>query len=242
MIDSLKRGVAAGGVAGLAYGLFIRLVLDPLFHHLEELARHEHAGEAGAHAHEGDHLVSEATAVAASVGGGVLWGVLLGAAFGAAYFLLEPALPGGRGKPYLLAGAGFLTVSGAPWAVLPPTTPGMEHLLGSELRLALYGGLMLLGAGVGAASLVAYGRVTASRGRPAGLVAAAVPLAGLAAVLTLTSAPYAGTAPSGEIVTVYRVLVAGGQVGLWSLVAAAYVRFDGVFGDATSPAATQPAD
>lgn len=232
MIGMVKRGVAAGGLAGAIYGLFVWLVANPLIASIEELA-HDHAGE---HA----HAVSEATTAVVSAGGGVLWGVLLGAVFGVAFFLVEPALPGGRGKAYVLAGAGFLSVSGAPWLALPPAAPGTEHALGVDARLAVYGGMMLLGALAAAGAVAAYGRTAAARGRGIGLLAAVVPLAVLVAVGTFVPASTGG-APA-DLAAAFQWLVVFGQAGLWALIAAAFVRLEGVVGGIEPTATIPPAD
>lgn len=234
MYGTLKRGVAAGALAGLAYGLFTWLVVNPLIAVMEGLAHegHGHGHEHGHHAGEHAHAVSEATTAVVSAGGGVLWGILLGAAFGVAYFLLEPALPGGRAKPYALAGAGFLAVSGAPWLALPPTPPGADQLLSPGLRLAIYGGMMLLGALAAATALLAYDRL-APRRRSEALVAAAVPLAALVAVAAVVPANLGGGVPA-DLAAAFRWLVAFGQAGLWTLIAAAFVRLEGVFEGGTS--------
>lgn len=239
MFQPLKRGTVAGTVAGGVYGLFVWLVLDPLTVALE------HAGGAHAHDHGGaDPAVSELTTAVVSAGGGVLWGILLGAGFGVAYFLFEPALPGKEHTAYVLAGAGFLTVSVGPWAVLPPVTPGAEALLGTRTRIAIYGAMMAVSALVAVASVLGYRRVSASSGRPAGIVAAAVPLAALVAVAVLSPSVTGGGEVAAELATAYRWTVVFGQAGLWALIATAFARLDAVEGrETTTTASTKyPAD
>jgi hypothetical protein len=221
MIDRLRSGVAAGALAGLAYGLFTWLVVSPVVRHLEHLASH-----GGDHGHDVAHTVGETTTAVVSAGGGVLWGILLGAAFGVAYHLFEPGLPGGALRPYVLAGAGFLTVSVAPWTVLPPATPGMEPLYGSSLRVPLYLGLVVVGGLVAATSILGYARTIRTRGRGTGVFVALLPLValGLLSVVappTLTS----GGAPTG-LSAAFRWLVGLSQAGLWALIAVVFRRFD----------------
>lgn len=232
MFESIKRGVAAGAIAGAAYGLFTWLVANPMIAHLDGLA----------HGHEEAAAVPEATTAVVSAGGGVLWGVLLGVLFGGAYFLFEPALPGGRARAYVLAGAGFLTVSGAPWLVLPPVAPGAEQALATEVRLLLYGGMMALGAAVAALSVVAYNRVARERGSAAGLAAALAPFALLVVPVLLAPANATTTEAPAELVAAFRWLTVFAQVSLWALVAASYVRLEGVFGSTASAPATPVAD
>lgn len=236
MFEYLKRGVAAGGLAGAVYGSFVWLVVNPLVTSIERSGQgHGHGGGHAHHAGEHAHAVSEATTAVVSAGGGVLWGVLLGGAFGAAYFLFEPALPGpdGRSRAAALAGAGFLVVSGAPWVALPPAAPGTEHALGISLRLAIYAGMMALGALAAAGAIAAYDRAGAARGRGVGVVAGALPILALAAVGTLVPA---GAPAAGSLAASFRWLVAFGQAGLWALVAVGFVGLKGVFDRTPTPA------
>jgi len=218
LLDSLRRGVGAGAVAGVAYGALLALVANPLVSHVEQ-SGHEHGHD---HAHAAEPAVSAATTAAASVGGGVLWGLLLGAGFGVAYYLLEPALPGADGaKPYVLAAAGFLTVSGIPWLALPPVAPGAEQALDVGTRLAVYGGAMLVGAAACALSLVAYRRVSEEQGRIVATTAAAAPFA-LVALASLAVPGGTAGGPSAALATAFRWLVVFGQIGLWALLAATF--------------------
>ncbi len=211
MYDALKRGVGAGAVAGVAYGLFVALVATPAIAFAETF-------EAG-HGHEsGIDLV----AAAPSVVGGGLFGLLLGAAFGVVYYLFEPALPGATDtRNYLLAAAGFVTVSGAPWLALPPQAPGAEYALGSDARLVIYAGMMALGALACALSALAWRRTegTATVARAA---AALLPF-GLvvAAAFFAPTASSSGPIPDG-LATAYRGLVVVGQVLLWMTLATAH--------------------
>lgn len=222
MIDRLKRGIAAGGAAGAAYGLFTWLVVSPFVGYMEHAAAHD-----GGNGHGHAYLVSETTSGVVSTGGGVLWGVLLGAAFGVAYYLFEPTLPGGDLKAYVLAGVGFLIVSVVPWTVLPPAVPGMEQLYGPGVRVPLYVGLMGLGAAVAAASVLAYRRVDDARGRAAGVLAAAVPLAGLALLSIGTPPMLVGGEAPPDLAAAFQWLVVFSQAGLWVVLAAGFRRFDG---------------
>ena len=235
MIDRLRSGVAAGALAGVAYGLFTWLVVSPVVRRLEHLASH-----GGDHGHDVAHTVGETATAVVSAGGGVLWGILLGAAFGAAYYLFEPGLPGGELRPYVLAGAGFVTVSVAPWTVLPPATPGMEPLYGSALRVPLYLGLVGVGGLVAATSVLGYTRASRAHGRGVGALVAVLPLATLG-LFSIAAPPtlVGGDAPAG-LSAAFRWLVGFSQAGLWALIAAAFRRVDRRVGrrGTNSPAAT----
>ncbi|MDS0278738.1 CbtA family protein [Halomicroarcula sp. S1AR25-4] len=212
--DHLERGALAGVGGGLAYGLFVATVGNSFTAGLETF-EHGHGG--------GGPVVSELTTTLASVGGGVLWGLLFGVAvFGVGYYLLEPALPGtGATKRLALAGAGFLTVSGAPWLVLPPQPPGVEQALPTETRLAWYGGLMVVGALVAVACGLAYRR-TAGRPRVVTAAATLAPLALLAVPVVLAPAnPVHGDVPAA-LVAAYRWTVVFGQALLWATLAAVH--------------------
>jgi hypothetical protein len=217
----LQRGVAAGAVAGIAYGLYMALVGNPLTAYVDA------AASGHSHAHGGhDHavgVVSETTTAAVSAGSGVLWGILLGGAFAVALYFLEPALPGrDAAKAYVLAGAGFLTVSGVPWLALPPAAPGARYAYGIDARIGLYLGFVVLGAVTAAAAVFAYRR-GASRHVGVGLAAAAVPIAAVAAAL-LIAVPTVATHPGvpADLVAAYRGLAVLSQAGIWLLVAATF--------------------
>ncbi|SEV82639.1 CbtA family protein [Natrinema salifodinae] len=235
-VDYLERGVLAGAIGGLAYGAYMALVANPLVGYMEDLAEagsgHEHAHAAdhahaaGEHAHAaGDHAhaVSETTTALVSVGSGVLWGILLGGAFALAFYFLEPALPGrGSLKAYVLAGAGFLAVSVAPWLVLPPATPGADQAFDPTTRIAIYVGMMAVGTLVAAASIYGYGR-GAARSRRVGVVTAAVPIVVLVAATSIAAPTIvdAGALPAA-LVTAFRGLTALSQAALWALVAGCF--------------------
>lgn len=222
-VAHLKRGLGAGLVAGIAYGAYSVLVGAPLIALAERFETgHVHAGTATGPLAA---LAGDAVTFAA----GVAWGLLFGAAFGLAYYFLEPALPD-RAGGYALAGAGFVTVSGAPWLALPPVAPGVEHALGTDARLVVYASMMLAGALACAGAFVAYRRAS-SHGRAPAALAALVPLAALLAVAALAPAdPTTNPAPAALTATL-RGFALVGQVGLWALVAATHARLDGLTPD-----------
>lgn len=205
----------SGSVAGLFFGLFVALIGNPFIGYAETF-------EEGSH--HGGPVVSGAVTTIVSIGGGILVGILFGAVFlGIGYYFLEPAIPGvGGTKSYLLAAAGFVTVSGAPWLVLPPQPPGVEQALSIETRLGVYTLMMVAGAiACGLAGYV-YNRVRAEYGRLPAVVGTLVPI-GLLIVVTLVMPANnaSGPIPTG-IVAVFRTTVASGQVGLWIVLASAH--------------------
>ena len=226
IVEYLRRGVTAGAVAGIAYGLYMLLVGNPLSEYVHDAGHdhgHDHGGGHGDHAHEAGHAVSELTTAVVSAGSGLLWAILLGGGLAVALYLLEPAIPGSEGtKAYALAGAGFLTVSGVPWLVLPPAAPGAEHAYAVEPRLGIYVGLVILGAITAVGAVAAYKR---GRRRHVGLgiASGAVPVLAVVAVLTLV-APTVTTHPGlpGDLVAAYQGLVVVSQAALWLLIAGSF--------------------
>ncbi|MFC6837517.1 CbtA family protein [Halomarina ordinaria] len=256
----LRRGVTAGVVAGLAFGLLLALVANPFVAFADELGHgeghavdHGHGHDDAAADHGHDHhgsAVSSAVTNGVSVVSGVLWGVLLGGVvFGIAFSLLEPAIPGvGATKSYVLAAAGFVTVSGAPWLVLPPVPPGAEQALPPDTRLVVYGGMMVAGGLVCLLAGVAYERLRAARGRGAGAVAALLSLSVLAVPVLLSPVPSGGSSLPSDLATGLTGMVVFGQALLWVLLAGTHARLhrrsmDGrATGDATARADPVGAD
>ncbi|MFW6320955.1 MAG: CbtA family protein [Halohasta sp.] len=222
MYRYLKGGVLAGGVAGVAYGLFLATIATPLTEHLHAVS-HDHGHDHGHAAGEAATLVTESTTALVSVGGGLLWAIFLGGLFGLALFVLEPALPGTeRVKAHVLAGCGFLTISAIPWLVMPPATPSSEHLYGIDTRLAIYGGLVLVGAIVAASAVGLYTR-TAGRHRLLRVLSAGIPLGAAVVVLpTITPTIVSHPGVRTDLVVAYQAMVVVGQAGIWLLIASAF--------------------
>jgi predicted cobalt transporter CbtA len=240
--EYLKRGLVAGLVAGLAFGVFMAFVGNPFVGYADALAHGEgHAAETGgdghheeaegAHEESGHHgtessgsVVSMAMTKLVSVLASGFWGLLFGAAaFGIAFYFLEPAIPGAAGtKSYLMAAAGFVTVSGAPWLALPPVAPGMQQALPTETRLLVYGGMMVAGAAACGLAGYAYNRLREDYGRPLAVVVAAVPLAALLVAVPLAPAnPTTGDVPA-TLAAAFRGFVVFGQLGLWFVLASVH--------------------
>ncbi|EMA44868.1 CbtA family protein [Halococcus saccharolyticus] len=242
----LLRGAKAGLIAGLVFGVFIALVGNPLVGLAETFEGGEagghgteaQAGDAGGGHHEsgagsadgaggGHHAsaaVSALTTKLVSIAGGIGWGLLFGVAgFGAAYYFLEPAIPGtGATKQYLLAAAGFVTISGAPWLVLPPQPPGAEQALATDTRLVWYAVLMAAGAGACLLAGYTYNRLKPVRGTAVAVAGVAASFAVLAVpVLLAPSNPVSIPTPT-DLVTTFRGLVAASQAMLWFVLASVH--------------------
>ncbi len=221
----LVRGLKTGAVAGLALGLFVALVVNPFVGMAEGLAGehgHAHGGD-GHHGDEHESVVSAVTTKAVGVLGGVFWALLLGVVtFGVAFYFLEPAIPGaGDTQSYLLAAAGFVTVSGAPWLVLPPQPPGVEEALATPVRLGLYAGMMVAGLLTCGLAGYAYTRLE-QRGRSVAFAGAVAPFCLLVAGSLLAPANTIEATIPSTLITGFRALVVFSQAMVWVVLASTH--------------------
>lgn len=240
----LWRGLKAGALAGLALGLVVALVGNPLLGFAESVGHdeaetagsHDHEGghdEAGADSHEGanghneeGHAVSATVTNAVSVGGGVLWGLLLGVVvFGIGFFFLEPTIPGtGASKSFLLAGAGFVTVAGSPWLVLPPQ-PGLEQSLPQDARFLWFGVMAVAGAAVCLSSFVLYSRLATGNPTAVAATVALFPFSVLAVLAVVAPVnTLSGSVPE-LVVRAFQGVTVLGQAVLWGTMAATHAWF-----------------
>ncbi|WP_435183541.1 CbtA family protein [Halobellus sp. EA9] len=230
LTEYLRRGVLAGAVAGVAFGVLLALVANPLVGVAEGFGHGGyHALDGHAHASQDSSVVSATVTNAVSVVSGVLWGILLGGVvFGAGFYFLEPILPGrGATQSYLLAAAGFVTVSGAPWLVLPPRPPGVAEALPADTRTLLYAGMMVLGAAVCLLSAVASDRLRAERSRSVAVAGALLPFGLLAVPAVLAPGASSAAAESAlppELAAGFTGLIVLGQALLWLLLAGTHAR------------------
>lgn len=231
----LRRGVKAGVVAGLVFGLLVALVANPLVAFADELGHgdghatgDQHGSATGVSngGEQHDSAVSAAVTNGVSIVSGVLWGILLGGVvFGIVYYFLEPTIPGtGTTKSYLLAAAGFVTVSGAPWLVLPPQPPGVEQALPTGTRIALYGGMMLAGAVACLLAGFVYGRIQETHRRATAAVAAMFPLCLLAVPVALSPVNAVERSVQSGLAVGLTGLTVFGQALLWLLLAGMHAR------------------
>lgn len=210
----LKRGGKAGAIGGLAFGLFMAFVGNNLITFAETFEK----------GHGKPPAVSPIVTKIVGVGGGVVFGILLGAVvFGLVYYFFEPAIPGAADtKSYVLAAAGFLTVSGAPWVLLPPQPPGVSQTLPTETRLLWYGIMMVTGAVASGTAMYAYRRLRRELSKS---VAAAGALTALALIpVAAYFAPansVSGPIPEG-LAAAFRAVTAAGQIGFWITMASTH--------------------
>lgn len=212
MLDThLRRGAVVGGVGGVLYGLFTLIVVVPLVSFAESLNAGHHGSEAT------EPAVSAVTTAVISVGGGVLWGVFLGVlGFGVVYYFLEPAVPGPPGlKSYLLGAAGFITVSGAPWLVLPPLPPGVEQGVPTRIRVSWYLLMAVAGALACGAAGYLYNTVRDDGGRLRAAVLAAGPFLLLVSLAVVMPGAPTSTELPAQFIAAYQGVIGFSQAVLW---------------------------
>lgn len=146
------HGIVAGTASGAAFGVFVLFVVSPQIAAIES-----------AHA-SGFHSTAESTLAFSTlftIGGSTVWRLILGLIFSLLYYIFENLLPGShRSNPFLLAGAGFVTVSGVPWLLLPPSVEPVVEGLSQSTRTLLYFGGIGAGAVTASTSLYLSSRVT----------------------------------------------------------------------------------
>ncbi|OAH13386.1 CbtA family protein [Streptomyces jeddahensis] len=125
----LGRGLAAGGAAGLAAGLFSLLAAEPLMDRAirDEEARSAHSHEGAAAVQHHEELFSRSTQHAGLVVTGIIAGLALGVLFAIAYALVHRRTP--QAAPWrralVFSAAAFLAVSLLPGLRYPANPPGV---------------------------------------------------------------------------------------------------------------------
>lgn len=212
------RGMKAGIIAGVLFGVFVAFVTNPLIGYAETFESSDT---------ETNSVVDSTLGKLTSIVGGVFFGVLLGGiVFGAAFYFLEPVIPGtGWLQSYVLAAAGFITVSGAPWLGFPPQPPGMTQPLPTGVRMTWYLLIMVAGAMACGLSGAIYNRFHVQYSRIAAGLGALVPSSLVVVVAALSPAnPTAGPLPD-SLATMFLVTTIGGQIGLWFVLASVHAWF-----------------
>ncbi|UGY91590.1 CbtA family protein [Streptomyces gobiensis] len=155
VLPLLRRGLLAGGLAGLAAGLFSLLLAEPLMDRairLEEerqtASAHAHSAHTpSAHTHEAEELFSRGTQHFGLLVTAVVVGLALGVFFAVAYALIHRANPEDRPWPraLTLAGAGFLALSLLPGLRYPANPPGVGDGGTVSERQALWVAALVIG-------------------------------------------------------------------------------------------------
>jgi len=181
----LRRGLAAGAVAGVVAAAVIWLVVEPVL-------RRALALEAAETAHAGHHeepLVSRGAQVVGGALTTVVVGVLFGVVFAVVFARLRHRLPGGTdvGRSVVLAALGFGVFSLLPAVTYPANPPGVGDPATVTERTLLYVLSVLMGLLVVTVAAMVHRAIGGRRLRPGQVVGvdALVVGAGLVAVLTL---------------------------------------------------------
>ncbi|MDX8140795.1 CbtA family protein [Lentzea sp. BCCO 10_0061] len=142
------RGVAAGGIAGVASALVQLLVTEiPIRAALAVEEAREPAGEAG-HTHGGEEeLVSRGAQIAGGMLGVVIVGIAVGLVFATAYALSKRWFTGSTpfSRSFAFGAAVFGAVALLPWLKYPANPPAVGDPETVNYRTALYLGVVVAG-------------------------------------------------------------------------------------------------
>ncbi|GAB3669995.1 CbtA family protein [Streptomyces sparsus] len=135
ILPTLRRGLLAGGAAGLVTGLFALLLAEPLMDRAIRLEEERSAAAEAEHVHAHDvgEVFSRGTQHFGLVVTAVVVGLAVGVFFALAHALVHRQAPGGSGpdgsrewpRAMAMAGAAFLALSLLPGLRYPATPPGV---------------------------------------------------------------------------------------------------------------------
>ncbi|MET9861221.1 CbtA family protein [Streptomyces smyrnaeus] len=238
LLPLLGRGLAAGGIAGLASGLFALLLAEPLMDRAIRLEEKRSAAEAAtahagashsghSHAAEAEELFSRGTQHLGLVVTAVVAGLAIGVFFTLAHALVHRSAPRDDGRGWQramgLAGAGFLALSLLPALRYPANPPGVGDGGTVTERQGLWLAALVIGVlGTVLAHQVHQRLGQAGHGLPVRQSgAAAAVVATLAALFLLPDNPDAVPVPA-TLLWDFRMLSLGGQVVLWGVLGAVF--------------------
>lgn len=231
LLPLLGRGLAAGGAAGLASGLFSLLLAEPLMDRAigleEKRAAAEAAHQHGGHAAEAEELFTRSTQHFGLVVTAVVVGLAVGVFFTLAHVLTyRTARPGPNSawqRGMGLAGAGFLALSLLPGLRYPANPPGVGDGGTVTERQGLWLAALVIGVlGLALARQLYVRGARAGHGLPARqLTAAGVVVATLAVLYLLPDNPDAVPVPA-TLLWDFRVLSLAAHVLLWTVLGAVF--------------------
>ncbi|UNS97194.1 CbtA family protein [Streptomyces tubbatahanensis] len=234
LLPLLGRGLAAGGLAGLASGLFSLVLAEPLMDRAIRLEEQRsateaagHAGHAHSHAGEAEELFSRGTQHLGLLVTAVVAGLAIGVFFTVAYALVHRAAPPGDGRGWQrsmgVAGAGLLALSLLPALRYPANPPGVGDGGTVTERQALWLAALVIGVlGMVLAHQVHLRLGRSGRGLPVRQsAAAAAVVATLAALFLLPDNPDAVPVPA-TLLWDFRVLSLGAHLVLWGVLGALF--------------------
>ncbi|GAA3823133.1 CbtA family protein [Streptomyces chiangmaiensis] len=232
VLPLLRRGLAAGALAGLATGLFSLLLSEPLMDHavrLEEQSRearsHRHGqGATAAVVHHHEELFSRGAQHFGLVVTTVVAGLALGALFGVVYALVNRRSDPGVGpwpRAMSLAGAGFVALSLLPGLRYPAVPPGVGDSGTVRDRQLLWLAAVAIGV-LGVLLAWQVGRRLADRSAPRRHVAVACSLVAVLAVLfTLPDNPDTVAVPA-TLLWDFRLQSLAAHALLWAVLGAVF--------------------
>ncbi|GAA2615793.1 CbtA family protein [Streptomyces axinellae] len=235
LLPLLGRGLGAGGLAGLASGLFSLLLAEPLMDRAirleEKRSAAAHAGPTGhaghSHAAEAEEVFTRGTQHFGLVVTAVVVGLAIGVFFTLAYVLVHRTAPMDDGRAWQrglgLAGAGFLALSLLPGLRYPANPPGVGDSGTVTERQGLWVAALVIGVlGLVLARQLHLRLGRAGHGLPARQsAAAAAVVATLAALFLLPDNPDA-VPVSATLLWDFRVLSLAAHAVLWAALGALF--------------------
>ncbi|WP_274559007.1 CbtA family protein [Streptomyces spiramyceticus] len=229
VLPLLGRGLAAGGAAGLAAGLFSLLLAEPL---MDRAIRLEEARSAKEHAHEAaatavqhhEELFSRSTQHVGLVVTAVVAGLALGILFALAYALVHRrTAPGDRPWPRALtfATAAFLAVSLLPGLRYPANPPGVGDSGTVSNRQALWLAAVVIGILGMVLAWQIYVRL-ADRSVPVRQIAVAITAVATLAVLFALPGNPDEVPVAATLLWDFRILSLASHALLWAVFAAVF--------------------
>jgi predicted cobalt transporter CbtA len=232
VLPLLRRGLAAGGIAGLAAGLFSLLLAEPLMDRAVRLeaavsgeqSEHGHGASTAAHSHA-EELFSRGEQHLGLVVTAVVTGLALGVFFAVVYALTHRRDSGAHPWPraLALAGAGFTGVSLLPFLRYPANPPGVGDGSTVVERQVLWVSAIAIGVlGMLLVHQLDRRLAQAGHGAPVRQSVAVVTVAVVLAVLFLLPGNPDPVDVSATLLWDFRVLSLGSQALLWAALGAAF--------------------
>lgn len=239
LLPVLGRGLVAGGLAGLASGLFSLLLAEPLMDRAIRLEEKRSQAEEAAHGHqhggaaEAEELFTRGTQHFGLVVTAVVVGLSVGVFFALAHALVQRVQrvpspsPDGGGRPWerglLLACAGFLALSLLPALRYPANPPGVGDSGTVSERQALWLAALAIGVlGLALAWQLHLRMGRAGRGTPARQLAATAAVVGTLAVLFLLPDNPDPVPVPASLLWDFRVLSLAAQALMWGVLGACF--------------------
>ncbi|MFD3577877.1 CbtA family protein [Streptomyces sp. NPDC058644] len=224
VLPLLGRGLVAGGVAGLAAGLFSLLLAEPLMD--RAIRAEEKRTAAQEHAHAARHheeLFTRSTQHGGLVVTAVVAGLAVGVLFAVAYALVHRRDPHSAPWPRALtfAGAAFLALSLLPGLRYPANPPGVGDAGTVGERQTMWLAAVAIGVLGTLLTWQVYVRL-AARSVPARQLAAALTTVAVLAALFLLPDNPDPVPVDAALLWDFRVLSVASHALLWSVFAAVF--------------------